>query len=263
MRKLKENLMITLKSSVQTSLTCSLMFVFAGVLAGTTAASAQNLITLISFVDETDGFYPESGLIADANGNLFGTTAAGGASAHAYGTVFEVAKTSSGYASTPITLVRFGGANGAFPAGALIMDANGDLFGTTELVFNRGICCGGPGTVFEVARTSSGYASTPITLVSFDGTNGAAPYSGLMADANGNLFGTTSAGGAGGYGTVFEVAKTSSGYASTPITLVSFDGTNGAYPQSGLIADANGNLFGTTTADALAGNDKLFYVAKT
>jgi uncharacterized repeat protein (TIGR03803 family) len=254
--------MISLKSGVQTTLKCSLMFVLASVLAETTAASAQTLITLISF-DEIDGLYPAASLIADANGNLFGTTTGGGASAHAYGTVFEVAKTSSGYASTPTILVRFGGNNGAFPFGALIADANGNLFGTTELVFNRATCCGPYGTVFEVAKTSSGYASTPTTLVSFDSTNGTYPYSGLIADANGNLFGTTSAGGAGGYGTVFEVAKTSSGYASTPITLVSFDGTNGASPQSGLIADANGNLFGTTPAAGGAGYGTVFEVAKT
>src|SRR5271166_4671786 len=85
------------------------------------------------------------------------------------------------------------------------------------------------------------------SLVSFNGTNGETPLAGLIADANGNLFGTTLDGGAYGDGTVFEIAKTARGYASTPTTLVSFNGTNGAYPYyATLIADANGNLFGTT-----------------
>ena len=84
--------------------------------------------------------------------------------------------------------------------------------------------------MFEIVKTSSGYASTPTTLVSFDDTNGAVPAAGLIADANGNLFGTTYAGGAIGNGTVFEIVKTSSGYASTPTTLVSFDNANGANP---------------------------------
>jgi uncharacterized repeat protein (TIGR03803 family) len=194
-------------------------------------------------------------LIADASGNLFGTTIGGGASGS--GTVFKVAKTSSGYASTPITLVSFDGTNGAGPRAALMADANGNLFGTTS-GFPLGGERHGFGTVFEVAKTSNGYASTPTTLVSFDGTNGAAPYSGLIADASGNLFGTTIGGGASGSGTVFEVAKTSSGYASTPITLVSFDGTNGAGPQSGLIADANGNLFGTTFEGGAIGDGTVF-----
>ena len=63
------------------------------------------------------------------------------------------------------------------------------------------------------------------TLVGFNGANGAAPDAGLIADAAGDLFGTTSEGGANGDGTVFEIAKTGGSYASTPTTLVSFNGT--------------------------------------
>ena len=100
--------------------------------------------------------------------------------------------------------------------------------------------------MFEIAKTGSGYASTPTTLVSFNGTNGEDPDAGLIADAAGDLFGTTVSGGANGDGTVFEIAKTGSGYASTPTTLVSFNGTNGDGPYAGLIADAAGDLFGTT-----------------
>ena len=87
-----------------------------------------------------------------------------------FGTVFEIAKTAGGYAKTPTTLVRFNDANGEFPEGSLIADANGDLFGTTEE--------GGAnddGTVFEIAKTAGGYASTPITLVSFNDPDGAFP----------------------------------------------------------------------------------------
>ena len=86
----------------------------------------------------------------------------------------------------------------------------------------------GLGTVFEIVKTAAGYASTPTTLVSFDDTNGAHPHGGLIADAAGDLFGTTAFGGANHGGTVFEIVKTATGYASTPTTLVSFDGTNGA-----------------------------------
>ena len=66
----------------------------------------------------------------------------------------------------------------------------------------------GDGTVFEIAKTVGGYASTPTTLVSFNGTNGATPYAGLIADAAGDLFGTTNAGGVDGEGTVFELTGT-------------------------------------------------------
>jgi uncharacterized repeat protein (TIGR03803 family) len=80
--------------------------------------------------------------------------------------------------------------------------------------------------------------------------------SGLIADAHGDLFGTTARGGANDDGTVFEIAKTAYGYASTPTTLVSFDGTNGRAPEAGLIADAHGDLFGTTaTGGAVTTNE--------
>jgi VCBS repeat-containing protein len=87
------------------------------------------------------------------------------------------------------------------------------------------------------------------TLISFEGFDGANPFGGLIADAAGDLFGTTEFGGttgATGLGTVFEIVKTASGYASTPTVLVSFSGPDGANPQGDLIADAAGDLFGTT-----------------
>ncbi len=143
-----------------------------------------------------------------------------GGGANNDGTVFEIAKTAGGYASTPTTLVSFNGSDGASPRGSLIADASGDLFGTTELGGANG-----DGTVFEIAKTAAGYASTPTTLVSFDGADGAHPTAGLIADANGDLFGTTEAmaGPIVNDGTVFEIAKTATGYASTPTTLVSFN----------------------------------------
>jgi len=100
-------------------------------------------------------------------------------------------------------------------------------------------------------------AQTLTTLGSFDGTNGALPFASLIADANGNLFGTTSEGGRFGAGTVFEIVKTAGGYASTPTVLASFDGTSARHPLASLIADANGNLFGTTGSGPL-GNGTVF-----
>ena len=114
----------------------------------------------------------------------------------------------------------------------MIADANGDLFGTTE-----GGGVNDFGTVFEIPKTRAGYASTPTTLASFNGANGASLMGSLIADANGDLFGTTFTGGAdsrfatgfggNGDGTVFEIKKTPTGYASTPTTLVSFNSADG------------------------------------
>ena len=223
-----------------------------------TSGYASTPTTLVNFIGYINGEEPLGGLIADANGDLFGTTNAGGA--FDAGTVFEIVKTTSGYASTPTTLVNFNvaGANGSYPHGGLIADANGNLFGTT--IYGG---TSGAGTVFEIVNTTSGYASVPTTLVNFNGTNGANPYAGLMADANGNLFGTTLNGGTFGAGTVFEIVKTTSGYASTPTTLVNFNVSNGANPYAGLIADVNGNLFGTTFDAGAFGAGTVFEIVKT
>lgn len=224
-------------------------------IANTTTGYASTPTTLVNF-DVDNGGFPESSLIADANGNLFGTTVGGGAFGD--GTVFEIAKTATGYASTPTTLVSFDGDDGASPIAGLVADSNGDLFGTTRLDGAYGF-----GTAFEIVNTTSGYDPAPVTLVSFEGTEGEYPYSTLITDANGDLFGTTRSGGTLGYGTVFEIANTTSGYDSAPVTLVNFEYTNGANPYSGLIADSNGNLFGTTESGGTSGDGTIFEVANT
>lgn len=147
-------------------------------------------------------------------------------------------------AQTQTTLGNLNNSNGANPYAGLLVDANGNLFGTTSSGGS------GFGTVFKLALTPTGYASTPTTLVSFNYINGAGPLATLIADANGNLFGTTHLGGLFGAGTVFELVRTATGYATAPTTLVNFHNNTGAYPYAGLIADANGNLFGTTSSSA-------------
>jgi uncharacterized repeat protein (TIGR03803 family) len=249
--------MIALKSVRPIVGKCSLLCALLGVAAAGIPASAQTLIPLVSF-NGSNGQYPSAALIADGSGNLFGTTENGGA--YKDGTVFEIPKTTSGYASTPVTLVSFNYSDGAYPYAALIADGSGDLFGTTAYGGASGV-----GTVFEIAKTTTtttGYASTPVPLVSFNGSNGAIPNAALIADGNGNLFGTTVEGGTSNYGTVFEIAKTTSGYASTPVTLVSFTGTDGAYTYAALIADGSGNLFGTTQEGGASGYGTVFEIAK-
>ena len=241
---------------------------------------AATLASLVIF-NGTDGNSPFAGLIVDSDGNLFGTTHSGGTNNG--GTVFEIAKTASGYASVPTILYSFCSVtmngvctDGSGPVAGLIIDASGNLLGTTQ--------AGGAndgGTVFEIAKTASGYASTPTILYSFctqaNCADGSMPLAGLIADANGNLFGTTLLGGANGAGglvlptafggTVFEVAKTAGGYASTPTILYSFcaqaNCADGSQPFGGLITDANGNLFGTTSTGGANGGGTVFEIAKT
>ena len=150
-------------------------------IAKTNGVYASTPTVLASFSDGA----PNS-LVADANGNLFGTNEVAGV----YGTLFEVAKINGAYASIPTVLYNFsGGSDGAYPEG-LMVDGNGNLFGTTH---SDGTCfCG---TVFEIPKTNGVYASTPTVLVNFNFTDGANPFSGLITDGNGNLFGTTSGAG--------------------------------------------------------------------
>ena len=226
-------------------------------IAKTANGYADTPATLATF-NGAVGSAPTSGVIADRNGDLFGTTDIGD------GTVFEIAKTANGYASTPETLVTFNGDDGQSMFYGLTADANGDLFGTTIL--------GGPnndGTVFEIAKTASGYASAPTMLASFDGDDGDEPFGPVFADSAGDLFGVTSFDGATatdapppGDGTVFEILKAPTGYAS-PLTLASFTGTDGAGPAGPLIADANGDLFGTTAGGGTYGDGTVFEIAKT
>ncbi|MFZ0828694.1 MAG: choice-of-anchor tandem repeat GloVer-containing protein [Verrucomicrobiia bacterium] len=142
-------------------------------------------------------------------------------------------------AVTLTTLISFGTTNGADPSAELLQAPDGSFYGTTQIGSSNNL-----GTVFKI--TSTGTFSN---LLTFTGTGGAYPganpAAGLVWGSNGTLFGTTEAGGANGDGTVF--ALTTNGVFTN---LVSFTGTNGAYPgaspMSTLVWGTNGNLYGTT-----------------
>jgi uncharacterized repeat protein (TIGR03803 family) len=172
----------------------------------------------------TGGDSPWAGLIADAAGNLYGTTEGGDGP----GTVFQL--TPSG---TFNVLHRFTGRDGAVPTGGLLFDAAGNLHSTTH---NGGTI--GYGTVFQLTPSR-----TLNVLHSFTGvSDGAYPEAGVIADMAGDLYGTTYGGGAAGQGTVVQL--TPSGALNV---LHSFTGgSDGGRPVADLIADARGNLYGTT-----------------
>jgi hypothetical protein len=129
------------------------------------------------------------------------------------GVVFKLARNSAGSWTETVLYAFCSQSNcvdGADPVGGLVIDNAGNLFGTTAY---GGIYSGG--TVFEIAKTATGYASTPITLANLTYTSGIGPFAGLIADATGNLFGTTFYGGAKGDGVVFELVKTGGNYTFT------------------------------------------------
>jgi uncharacterized repeat protein (TIGR03803 family) len=206
-------------------------------------------MVLHSFAGGADGATPNGGVIMDGHGALFGTTTAGGASGA--GTVFRVrgAKESVLYSFA-------GGVDGADPQAGLAMDAAGNLYGTTA----QGGAAGN-GTVFELLAPTQKHESwKEIVLYSFGtGTDGAMPVSGVTLDAAGNLYGTTSLGGAGGFGTVFRLTP---GPVWTEKVLHSFSNEDdGAYPYAGLISDAAGNLYGAATQGGVNGGGTVFKLA--
>jgi uncharacterized repeat protein (TIGR03803 family) len=204
--------------------------------------------------DFSNGAEPSGALAIDAAGDVFGTTQFGGAGSA--GTVFELQKKSGGYSLTTLATFTFtAGVVGVEPEGGVTIDAAGDLLVTTSEV------SGGPGVVFEIPHTGTGYGAK--TLLYDFGNNGALfglnPTGDLIADAAGNLFGTTSFGGSFNAGTVFELKYTvnNMGVVSyTPIVL--FNLPANSQPQFNLTADAQGDLFGTTTAGGTHGVGLLF-----
>jgi uncharacterized repeat protein (TIGR03803 family) len=226
----------------------------------TRSGSGYTLSTLHAFSGYAngDGAEPQSALIADAYGALYGTTAVGGlrrgrCSSDGCGTVFKLTPSGTGYTET--VLHRFaGGDDGSNPYAGVVAGKHGVLYGTTKYSgFGPG-CIGGCGTVFKLAPSGSGY--TESVLYRFRGnyisTHDGGNPSGALLIRNGALYGTTDLGGGAGCGSygcgeVFTLTPTRTGYKKR--VLYAFrGGTDGAAPVSNLIADASGTLYGTTSA---------------
>jgi uncharacterized repeat protein (TIGR03803 family) len=204
------------------------------------AANKENV--LYRFKGGTDGRYPYGGLVRDAKGNLYGTTYFGGASGA--GTVFRLGKTGKLKVLHSFT----GGKDGGYPVAGVITDAAGNLYGTT---LEGGAF--GAGTVFKV--DTSGHETALYSFGKTGNYDGAFPYAGLIMDAAGNLYGTTSSGGLPPYaGTVFKIDL--SGHETFEYAFTNRG--DGEYPLASLIADANGILYGTTYYGGASGAGTVF-----
>jgi uncharacterized repeat protein (TIGR03803 family) len=203
-------------------------------------------LTVLHSFSGTDGAHPAAALIRDSAGSLYGTTFYGGGDAScSCGTIFKIDPTGAESVLYSFT----GGADGKFPAGRLLLDRAGNLYGTAS---QGGIVnCGrfnlqGCGVVFKLDPTQHLAA-----LYTFSGnSDGGQPQAGLIRDSSGNLYGTAFAAGDlnrvcaqnNGCGVVFLVSP-----AGQETVLHTFsNGTDGANPAGDLIRDAAGNLYGTT-----------------
>jgi uncharacterized repeat protein (TIGR03803 family) len=189
-----------------------------------------------------DGMEPNSSMVLDSTGNLYGTTAIGGT--NGVGTVFKLDA-----ASKETVLYSFTGAgDGSYPSGGLVMDGRRNLYGTTDNGAGSN-----SGTVFKLDGKSK---ETVLHTFTGTGGDGAAPQGGVLRDANGNLYGTTEEGGTGcTCGTVFKLDS-----AGNETVLYNFTGTggDGARPDGRLIRDTLGNLYGTTREGGFTGNGSVF-----
>ncbi len=228
---------------------------FAGGTAGGCAASgtqgcgtlfkldaAGELHVLHVFTGGSDGANPYSALIRDSSGNLYGTASSGGS--NNFGTVFKV--DARGHFSVLYTFA--GGSDGAIPFGGLIRDSAGNLYGTT-------LGGGGhsAGTVYKLDATGK----ETILYAFTGGADGQSPWASVLMDENGNLFGTTSFGGANGDGTVFQLDTSGNETVLHSFTFA----TDGTAIISPVIMDSHGNLFGTADEGGPNGNGTAFEVS--
>ena len=197
-----------------------------------------------------DGTSPGYGsLIFDKAGNLYGTTYYGGKciETDGCGTVFQLTRHGRGRWAEKV-LLRFqsNGKDGHNPYYGLVLDAAGNLYGTTFEGGRSSKCQEGCGTVFQLTPGTKGRWAEKV-LYSFDGMDGTGAIDNLILDSKGNVYGNTSIGGTYGRGTVFRLSPVAGG--KWKEQLYSFkSGKDGNYPSGGLIFDSAGNLYGTTFA---------------
>jgi uncharacterized repeat protein (TIGR03803 family) len=216
-------------------------------------ASAQTESVIYSFCPNggwcAGGAAPES-LIADSAGNLYGNTYYGGTGVG--GVAFKI--TPSGQESVLYNFTR-AAHNGWQSQGQLILDKQGNLYGTTSKGGANSIHFYiGDGTVFKLSPDG-----TETTLYNFGAYkfDGAQPGAGLVMDAGGNFYGTTFWGGINLYGTVFRLSPDG---VETILHNFANDSTDGGLPAASLILDSSGNLYGTTSSGGSGGGGTVFEI---
>ena len=219
-------------------------------------------ITLYTFQGGNDGWSPTGELIADGSGNLYGTTMEGGnggatcqLGSYGCGTVFEIAPDGT---ETQLYAFKGGNNDGYAPRAGLVADSAGNLYGTTEAGGSCSWSSSGCGIVFKLAPDR-----TETVLYKFKGgKDGSLPFSNLILDKSGNLYGTTSWGGGSkcdktGCGTVFEITAQGS-----EKVLYAFQSSHGRSPWAGLLLGPHNELYGTTTQGGTHNNGVVFELKK-
>jgi uncharacterized repeat protein (TIGR03803 family) len=227
----------------------------------TTNATAQNYSVVKTFGTQMTGWYPLSPPVEGSDGMLYGTAASG--EFNFGGVVFRIGPEGSGF-----TVVKYfaNPLEGSNPS--TLVSSGSILFGTA------GGGSWGRGTIFKLSTDGSGYSVLkhfPATFYnpstrSYTNSDGADPIMGLILSA-GTLYGTTTAGGIGGIGTVFKINPDGSGY-----TVLKSFSANGYNPSAGIYTNTDGaspvgltlsgsTLYGTTALGGSSGNGIVFAIA--
>jgi len=219
------------------------------------ANGTWTLNVIHTFTGGDDGSTGSAGrLILDHAGNLYGVATFGGANGH--GVAFEITRGQTGWTLLPLYAFK-DQPDGASPYGGLIFDKAGNLYGTTYYAGVHDV-----GTVYKLTHANGKWIET--VLYSFKGRNkgsndGSSPFSTLVSDQAGSLYGTTSAGGTQcDCGVIFKVSPNANGTWTETVSYA-FPGAPGAgYVYNGMVADGAGNLYGATTHGGPA-NDGTIY----
>jgi len=196
---------------------------------------------LYRFATGPGGVYPFGGVAFDRAGNMYGTTELGGVGFDE-GTVYELSPSGGGWVGSVLDSFQGSSNSGGNPYDGLVLDSSGNLYGSLR---TNGTLGNGQGLLFELSNTGSGWMENAIYELA--GNNGSQPFGGLIFDGSGNLYGTTSCGGSGGGGTVFELTPSGGGYQFN--LLYSFSGPCQGGPADSLAMDSAGNLYGTAYRD--------------
>lgn len=195
---------------------------------------------IYSFTGGVDGDGGTGSLAIDSDGNIYGTTGAGGANDE--GVVFKLTPSQQGTWTETVLYNFTGGSDGLAPFGGVILNATGTLYGTTQAGGLKS-CNGdtGCGTVFELAPSGGSWQFS--VLHTFNMSDGAFPGVPLTMDATGNLYGAAIGGGDNNDGAVFKLSQ--SGGIWTETVLHSFNGHDGMLPYGGLVLDSQGVIYGS------------------
>ncbi len=230
------------------------------------SATGQTFRVIHSFSGSGDGSTPSSTMVLDQAGSLYGTTSYGGAQPGltGFGVAFRLVQRNSAWILTPVYTFQ-GGSDGAYAGASVVIGPDGILYGTTSLGGNPGCPAGmGCGTVYQLQPQPRACQSalcpwTKTVVYRFTGgQDGANPaYGQLIFDHSGNIYGTTGGGGDLGSGVVYQRTRSSGEWQEN--VLHSFDGMgDGLEPQSGVVFDSQGNLYGTTVRGGAQGDGTVY-----